>query len=263
MTFPSGQYLGVNNGSTHAYMMAYDLNTYQTMSSLSFGYDASAGLLSSDGALEVNIGKNNMSSLGMFVYPYLEKVDYTVDAPAYPLITGVVAYGSDPNEPEMAAVVYKLSNESASGQQLNEANIYYNIYLDGELQTFNESEYKYLKADMTDIPYAFADSYVDMFSGTKGWDFKVQDEQQYIYFYKPFSQVGIQAMYVDGDKTYKSSLVTYDVTGICNDLTTGAVEKSVSYTDLGGRKVAAPTKGVYLKTVTYSDGTTKTVKVLK
>ena len=39
--------------------------------------------------------------------------------------------------------------------------------------------------------------------------------------------------------------------------------KSIVCRDLGGRKLLTPAKGVSLKTVTYTDGHTMTVKVMR
>ena len=263
VTFPA-QYLGVNKSTTHAYMMPYDISSYQAMQTLEFSYDAENGILTNEQAIEINIGKNNMSSLGMYLCPKIEKTDYAVDTPANPEVAQVYAYGFDPAEPEVAAIIYNLSNLSATGKQLNEDNIYYNLYLDDELQTFYKSEYTYIAADMTDIPYAYTDSYSNWFNGEKGWDFKVGNQQQFVYIYKPFSRIGLQAIYVDGENRYASQVVDYELTDGINDaIVDNGAEKSVSYCDVSGRKLSAPAKGISLKTITYANGKTKTVKVLK
>lgn len=262
VTFAWPQYLGLNNTTTHAYMLSIDMSSFQAVESLELTYDAESGMLyNADGCFEINIGKNNVSALEMYIYPRLEKMDYSVDAPATPTLYGVMPYGSDPQEPEIAAVVYVLSNKSASGADLNENNIVYRLYLDGELQTFSTSDYQYIKADMTDIPYAFTDSYTNMFNGSKGWDFQVNNGMQFIYIYKPFNSVGVQAIYVDGDNRYESQTVTAGISGVAAD--NDAAVKSVTWHDLSGRAVSAPSKGIYMKTVTYTDGTTKTVKLVK
>ena len=80
----------------------------------------------------------------------------------------------------------------------------------------------------------------------------------------------MQEIYKDGDKTYKSNLVSYKVdekgnlTGINNDIIAGSTDvKSVSYTDLAGRRISKPAHGIYLKTVKYADGSQKTVKYVR
>lgn len=263
VTFFGPQYLGVNNATTHDYMMPFDIDTSQATEYIEFQYSSALGKMSSKGTIEVNIGKSNLSSLAMYVYPYLEKVNFTVGTPAKPEIKGVMPYGSDPNEPEIAAVLYELNNKTVTGGELNENNIYYRLYLDGELQTFGLPNYRYLKADMTEIPYAFTDSYTNMMNGSKGWDFQVIDGQQYIYIYKPFSQVALQAVYEDGDKLYESQLANYTVTAINDAVSDEATVTGVTYHDLSGRTLTAPAKGISLKTITYANGQTKTVKVMK
>lgn len=54
------------------------------------------------------------------------------------------------------------------------------------------------------------------------------------------------------------------MTGISRDITTGSEDvKSVSYTDLAGRRISKPAHGIFLKTVKYADGSQKTVKYVR
>lgn len=48
-----------------------------------------------------------------------------------------------------------------------------------------------------------------------------------------------------------------------NSIETGSKIKAVKYYDLSGRTVAEPSKGIFIKAVTYDDGTTKTTKLIK
>jgi hypothetical protein len=71
-------------------------------------------------------------------------------------------------------------------------------------------------------------------------------------------------IYRDGDEEVASDVVyahPYDENAV-NDILVAAEAVSETYTDLSGRIVALPAPGLYIKTTTYADGTTRTVKVL-
>ena len=52
---------------------------------------------------------------------------------------------------------FTLSFYSADFNYLDPAHLYYNLYIDGEKQTFTPETYKNLKSNMTDVPYSFSD----------------------------------------------------------------------------------------------------------
>ena len=260
-SFPM-QYLGVHANASHAYMIPFDADTYQILSSLDFTYSSTAGSLSADKTILINLGNTGLSALEMFVAPSLSKVSYTVEAPAKPVILQCEPIGYDGGG-NYGVFVYKLTTNSVSGKQLNQDNIYYNIYLDDELYTFPTSLYAYIKNDITDVPYAFTDSYRN-WSGSQGLDFIADNGEQTIFVYKDYTKLGVKAIYVDGDQRLESELAEKTVTtGIDNAAAEGKVIKSVSYTDLNGARISRPSHGIYLQTTTYADGETKTVKVVK
>ena len=259
-SFPM-QYLGVHANASHAYMIPFDADSYQVLSSLDFTYNSTTGSLSADKAILVNLGNTGLSALEMFVAPSLSKVSYTVEAPAKPVILQCKPVGYESGN--YGVFVYKLTTNSVSGKQLNQDNIYYNIYLDDELYTFPTSLYAYIKNDIIDVPYAFTDSYRN-WSGSQGLDFIADNGEQTIFVYKNYTKLGVKAVYVDGDQRLESELAEKSVTtGIDNAAAEGKAIKSVSYTDLNGARISRPSHGVYLQTTTYADGETKTVKVVK
>lgn len=259
-SFPE-QYMGVHANASHAYMMPYDLNSNQLLSSLDFTYNASTGSLSTSNALLVNLGKNRISALDLIVSPSLSKVSYTVEKPAKPQILQCCPVGYEGGN--YGVFVYKLSTKSVNNKELNQDNLFYNIYLDDKLYTFTTSDYNYIKNDITDVPYGFSDSYVNPMSGSQGQDFIADNGQQVIFVFTPYSKLGVKAVYVDGDQRLESDIAEAVATGIDSAVSDGNEVKSVVYTDLGGARVANPVKGIYLKTVTYANGETKTVKVVK
>lgn len=268
-TFPAYQYLGTETitNKVHEYMIAFEINDDRTEAKLVDNleldyYPTSGALETTTQSFGVNQGKQTFGLLAVFERPSFEYNNYVVGTPAKPRIYGAMAYDA---EEGVAAVAYTNSNLTVDGKKLDKDKIFYNIYLDGKLQTFTTADYAYIAADMTDVPYAYVDVQVTQSSGATGYDFMVNGNQQYVYFYKDFDTFGIKAIYVDGDTRLESEMTEYDMktaSGISNAVADDAAEKSATYYDVCGRKVSAPVKGVYLKTVKLNNGSVKTMKVV-
>lgn len=135
----------------------------------------------------------------------------------------------------------------------------YNLFVDDELFTFYTDEYLELTEDMVDIPYTFTDDKDIIYNG---------GTLHGIYFFMTgFDKMGVQAIYTaDNGETAKSDIAWHYITttGVDNAKTAAQSEiEKVAYTNLSGRELTAPTKGICIKTVTYSDGTIKSFKVVK
>lgn len=274
-SFPAEQYLGTEtmNYTCHEYMLVFEISEDNqdswTLNSIDFDYDAATGTLTSDKILGINQGKKYTALLEVWMSPTLADANYVVEAPAAPEFVQVYAYGEGPDG--LGYFAYVLNDKSMNGGNLDTKNICYNIYLDGKLMTFDTDTYLYIGSPLTDIPFGYYDVYVQQGTGAIGWDMAIYGGVQFIYLYKSFSTVGVRAIYVDpetGNRLY-SPLATYDVAtgnttiGIKNATVDNGAEKQVSYYDLSGRRVSAPQKGVVVKKVTYDNGQTKTVKVMR
>lgn len=162
---------------------------------------------------------------------------------------------------------FDVEYTSTDGVYLDPNKMYYNIYFDDELFTFYSDEYKNgLPGDadeVTDIPLTYNNSV----------DLMAYNNSRIVYFYTTgFKSFGIQLLYKDGDKVYKSDMAKFvfdkdgePVAGIKNATANefGSAVKSVSYTDLSGRTISKPNKGIYMKTMRFADGTQKTIKYFK
>lgn len=237
-----------------------DIDSTYFEKSIAFAYNAEAKTLKTDGIFCVNAGKNNVYAIGQYeeanVFPWVNKA-------GKPQNPEIVDFSNYDDEYGYGAMQIWLEKNSVEGNMLDPGKMYYNVYFDGELYTLYPDEYQYISEEMTDIPYNFSDG-VDVLS---------EGKNHVLYFFTSgFETVGVQLAYKDGDEVYKSDIVTYAVDEEGN-LTAGidnaAVSEAkgsvagVSYTDISGRRVLAPTHGVYLKTVKYADGTQKTLKYVK
>ena len=154
---------------------------------------------------------------------------------------------------------FTLSYYSSDFNYLDPSHLYYNLYIDDELVTFSPDDYRNLETEMTDVPYSFSDQYEF---------YKYDENNRTIYFYKDVKKkIGMEAVYVDGDLRFGSGITEYypngDPTGV--DMTEATVKqiKSVDFYDLSGRKLSAPAKGICIRTITYTDGSKASRKIVK
>ena len=131
--------------------------------------------------------------------------------------------------------------------------MYYNVFVNDSPTpyTFLKKTYNYNAADMTDIPFAYKDSY--------NRDIKVINNERYLHFYENnINKLGVQMVYSDGTNTYRSSVMRAEVvnTGIENVQENTTAVKEIYSTD--GRRISTLQPG--LNIVRRSDG--KIIKVI-
>lgn len=145
----------------------------------------------------------------------------------------------------------EIPDTDVDGCMLDTDRLYYNIFVNGELLTMTTDIYWNLEEEMTDIPYNF-ESYDVYTAGT--W--------HSVYLYDdPINTIGVRSVYVNenGDKVYSD---------IATMVTETSVDKVISdrevagraYYDMQGRRVAAPSPGLYIERTTYTDGTSSVAK---
>ena len=270
-TFPTRQYLGPDayyNG--HIYVLtgeAYvDAETYSSPvfnynlnDEIVFNVDEDARNIVGEwpAAMVTNVGPNTLSILNDYVAPGLAAFDEVPAVPATPVFTDEdVTVNSSAG---WTVLHFTIPTVDVDGNKLNENKLYYNIYLDGEVFTFDPEDYIGLSSAMTNIPYKFEDNI--------NFDIYISNGRHTVYLYTTdFEQVGVQSIYTAGDEENRSDIVynlNPNVSGI-NEMASGARVIDTRYYDLTGRQLpTAPATGIYLKHVTYSDGTSTAVKVVK
>ena len=191
-------------------------------------------------------------------YALINAWDKRPAAPLPPKLTAFQPY--DPNPwGGPGGLQFTLSYYSSDFNYLDPSHLYYNLYIDDELVTFSPDDYQNLETEMTDVPYSFSDQYEF---------YKYDENHRTIYFYKDVKKkIGMEAVYVDGDLRFGSGITEYypngDPTGV--DMTEATVKqiKSVDFYDLSGRKLSAPAKGICIRTITYTDGSKASRKIVK
>lgn len=267
VVFKSGQYLGPDESlNCHAYFvtggseMVWDDVYMEWYSSpylteqIELSYDAEAKTMiadsKNDSTMFINSGKAHIYYIEAFDAPefrYQAPIEGAVK-PATPEFLSLSPYDEYYGYGYIDFIVPKFD---VDGRMLDTDKMHYNLFIDDELFTFYPDEYIALTEEMTDVPYDFTDSYDIYDYGT----------EKMIYFYTTgFEKIGVRSTYTaDNGESKDSEIAWYYVNGGTvgiNAAEAGAKGvKSVVYTDLSGRRVAKPVRGIYIKTEVYDDGT--------
>ena len=157
------------------------------------------------------------------------------------------------------AFEFNIFGDNNEGQILQDNNIYYNIFVNGELFTFTAEEYPSLQEEgidkITDIP-VFLNAGDDIFSSGNyhGIVFKRKD----------IETVGVRAVYIDGDTRGESEIVTINTDGeLISGVEINAIHASkTEYFDINGRRIANPAKGSLIMRRTVAEDGSVTVEKL-
>lgn len=269
-TFPACSLLGIDTITrTYVYAMSAEVTpvedpwsgTYYEPSIsndlIEFEYDANEGTLFFRGNVVINKGCNEMNTstaYDIYQHPQISEWEDHPGQPLPPIFTNFMPYGPSPYGGYDGGIEFKVSYYDVDGNYLNPTKLYYNMYFDNELYTFTPEEYNYLTEPMIDVPFSF-----------KAYDFEHVDENtRRVYFYKDFKFFGVEAVYIDGDTRIASGVTTYDSNPSCIDGQEAQLKpvESVTFTDLSGRTITKPEQGFCLRTTHYTDGTSKTEKII-
>mgnify|MGYP000845952502 FL=1 len=270
VTFPRTSYLGIDR-TTACYVYASSGVMGKGKSEMGdefdkacigseplvFTYDATKNELSTKGLLMIHKSEDDDRSTFIFDayrYPLISQWNKKAAAPMPPKLTAYQPYDPEPwGGP--GGLQFTLSYYSPDFNYLDPTHLYYNLYIDGERVTFKPDTYKNLKAEMTDVPYAFSDQYQF---------YKYDDNARAIYFYKEAKiKVGMEALYIDGDTRLSSGITEYQITTDGINAATVKQIDHIKYYDLSGRRVENPQNGVYIQTTTYIDGSQTSEKIVK
>ena len=270
-TFPTRQYLGVDayyNG--HIYVLTGDayvdtetygspVFNYNLNDEIVFNVDEDARNIVAEwpSSMITNVGPTTLSIISDYVAPGLVAFDEVPAVPATPIFTDEDLMVN--NASGWSVLHFTIPTVDVDGNKLNENKLYYNIILDDAVYTFEPETYIGFSTAMTDIPYKFEDNI--------NFDIYMTNGRHTVYLYTTnFAAVGVQSIYTAGDEDNRSEIAYVfrpNPSGV-NELAQGAQVVGTRYFDLTGRELsAAPASGLYLQCVTYNDGTTATIKVMK
>lgn len=268
-TFSGHQYMGLDTvTASYAFFepvsrsMVWDSEIGDSIESLTladaitFAYDADKGTLSTDSTFVANQGYKMFNQVftydGATIEPWTEKAatPLAVDASTMSYMPFSEEYG-------YGLLAFAPSEFDADGYILDANKLYYSIYLDDDVLTIDPDEYKLFPYETTEIPFTYSDM-LDFVNYAGMW--------QVYTFVTGIDRIGVQMIYKGGGEVRKSA-ITYisatdeDPSAVSNVAQTGKVA-GVTYTDLSGRRVSRPGKGLFIQTTRLADGTITTSKRL-
>lgn len=268
-TFSGHQYMGLDTvTASYAFFepvshnMVWDSEIGDSIESLTladaitFAYDADKGTLSTDSTFVANQGYKMFNQVftydGATLEPWTEKAatPLAVDASTMSYMPFSEEYG-------YGLLAFAPSEFDADGYILDANKLYYSIYLDDDVLTIDPDDYTLFPYETTEIPFTYSDM-LDFVNYAGMW--------QVYTFVTGIDRIGVQMIYKGGGEVRKSA-ITYisatdeDPSAVSNVAQTGKVA-GVTYTDLSGRRVSRPGKGLFIQTTRLADGTITTSKRL-
>ncbi len=268
-TFSGHQYMGLDTvTASYAFFepvsrsMVWDSEIGDSIESLTladaitFDYDADKGTLSTDSTFVANQGYKIFNQVftydGATIEPWTEKAatPLAVDASTMSYMPFSEEYG-------YGLLAFAPSEFDADGYILDANKLYYSIYLDDDVLTIDPDDYTLFPYETTEIPFTYSDM-LDFVNYAGMW--------QVYTFVTGIDRIGVQMIYKGGGEVRKSA-ITYisatdeDPSAVSNVAQTGKVA-GVTYTDLSGRRVSRPGKGLFIQTTRLADGTITTSKRL-
>lgn len=237
---------------------------YEFADELTFAYDEAAGKLTADGDFLINQGKNFPAPITVYQGASLSPRTDDVMTPANPEIISFQRAQQSLDNP--GYIAFKLPSKTVDGDVLDVKKMYFRMYFDNSLYTFEDFWYIGLEgtpyAGVTDMPATFTDE--DVLSEP---DFLVEGDTHIVTVFNnaKFKKIGIQSVYKSSGETKTSDITYYDDSeaGIGRINPDDATEKgNVTFYDLGGRRVTVLSPGIYIKSVELTDGSRKTVKTI-
>lgn len=186
---------------------------------------------------------DGLTAISDFTLKYQDSFDGTPRNP----------YGLMYNEEYLASRGYssfffRIPNVSTEGEMMLPENVYYRIFVDGDLAEFQADPdlYEYSGIPVgevwTEIPFSFI-NYDEFYS----WDLTLREVGIYA---EGFDTLGVQTLNKCDGKTIVSDIITLDLeTGeVSAETGVGAIsaDGDATYYDLSGRRIDNPAKGVYI-----------------
>ena len=154
-----------------------------------------------------------------------------------------------------SAFIFSVPAVSTEGDVLMTENLSYAVYVNGEEWEFDADEYE-IPETLEEIPWNF-NGYWICYSGYTAIDREVD------FFVEGIETLGVQSIYrYDGEET-RSEIVTIDVENDPDAVGTIDADKKIAdvkYYSIDGREVTAPAAGIFVKRVTFEDGSVATYK---
>ena len=208
----------------------------------------------------------NSNPNGIYYLQMFENLEltYQPDASGAPINPWGVSYDNGGgNENSLGTFDFNLPLVTAEGILLDRENMYYNIYLDGELWPLTPEDFK-IPETLENVPYLYKSNQIV--------SSKINIFHELGFHVQGFDTLGVQCFNVFDGVTYAGNLATLDIatgevtystggSGI-REITNNGKIVSTEYFDLSGQRVSTPLSGIYVKRTVCEDGTVAVVKTI-
>lgn len=255
--FESGIFAGCLQRHYIFYVAGYvdDKDTFNYLPTYSMGYDPEKKQLTFPDWILMNAYPDErlLYCDGLFNIEMHPFVDAPV-SPANPIVgEEYMPYGE---YGDSMSVSFQIIPEGKDGEDIDPQQLFYEVYVDGQLFTFDPSIYFTFWEPVSVLPFGFADYFFIEPSETT-------PNTVMISFFNPeFKTFGARSIYYGGGEERCSEIVTFDPHGgnglkEMNDYNTDPL-----YYDLQGQLLLSPQKGMVIEVIHNTDGTVKTKKMM-
>jgi len=270
--FPSGQYVAYNDGwNTYTYFTGaagekvydeeynYSYWEYTWAKEVTFDVDLTTMTMTTDDCVLLNTSKRRyINYIEAINLPEISLWSESAGTPEDPQFWSFSDYFETDG---WSSIATYLPVFDTTGKLMNQDKMTYSYYVDDEVLELSPED-GYVDANGNSIEAISVLPYDYTAYGAYGYDCYNSLGLHYLYIYfTGFDKIGVQTTYNGGGETHSSNIVYYGESSGVNSVMADVT--SVRYTDLSGRKVQKPAHGLYIKTVTMSDGTVKSEKVLR
>lgn len=186
----------------------------------------------------------------MFRNPYIAAPLTTPVTSLYPPVIEEFYPKEDGYDAELFFLVPSVTPDK---HVLDTSKLFWNLLINDEVFTFYPDEYTGITGDMVNVPWDHISNYIT----------SMGNEKDLLIFTEGFDSLGIRAVYIDGDNTVESPVAYVSLSGI-DAVESGETDvKKVEYFNLAGYRVENPSRGIFIRCATLSDGRKVVTKTLK
>ena len=202
--FYSGQFLGKDYGNNiQSYFLVADLD-FNVLEKAEFDVDLTSNTFTAGNIVAlINAGKETVYYAEAFESPVIFMYIDNPGTPQKPEITEVSDYTPYPTYGEGYGYIgFSGSYFDANGNFLDYDQLYYKVYIDDKVYTFQPEIYSNDMEEPTQlVPFMY-----------NGYDFVAQESSHYVYTYlQPVKNVGVQLVFTGGGETHESEIAWYEM----------------------------------------------------
>lgn len=234
-------YPGTRNQSAD---LGFDLDD-----SLIFSYDRDKDEFYSDQSVLETLGDRIL--LSNYDQPSLKPYTPHAAVPAAPVMKGYSDYSAS----GFIVLRFNIAPVDDNGDYIDPAGITWRLIVDGEPYTFKKDTYKWLGEDKEQFAWGEQDKVDIVFEACGLYN---------IWFYGNCKEVAAECTYTYNGESHTATSEPMAVSAEAGvaQASTGIAAVATEYHDLQGRRTLKPASGISLKTVTYSDGSKRTTKIM-